>query len=257
MSDYFIRYPDSEEAKGPYNIEQLQSLCEAKKVTPDTLHYDEEKEVWIAIRGNKDLHETLFPKEKKLTLRKKDEAPVAETKEEPASEPDINVSEILAAAEGETQETKDKVSDSQWRLRTMIWASHSLTLSFIISGLGLTFLHLESVLSGDPSVLLKNPFVLLAGIDILFGVFLALSVTAIYPLVRLRAALGIGFFLIYFYSFDQMTIAVLAALSMVGIYVNTFIARISVFIFTGPMAILGTVAYLILYFLYLNPAVPS
>ncbi len=38
MSEYFIRYPDSEEAKGPYNLEQLQSLSEAKRVKPETTY---------------------------------------------------------------------------------------------------------------------------------------------------------------------------------------------------------------------------
>jgi len=66
MSEYFIRYPDSEEAKGPYSIEQLQSLAESKKVTPDTLYYVDDKEVWIAVKGNESLAEILFPAEKKL-----------------------------------------------------------------------------------------------------------------------------------------------------------------------------------------------
>ena len=66
MSEYFIRYPDSEEAKGPYSIEQLQSLAESKKVTPDTLYYDDDKEVWIAVKGNESLAEILFPAVKKL-----------------------------------------------------------------------------------------------------------------------------------------------------------------------------------------------
>ena len=63
MSEFFIRYPNSEEAKGPYNIEQLQSLSEAKKVKPDTLYYDEDKEVWVAVGSNSDLNELLFPAE--------------------------------------------------------------------------------------------------------------------------------------------------------------------------------------------------
>ena len=51
MSKYFIRYLDSEEAK---------------KVKPDTLYYDEDKEVWVAVNSNEDLNESLFPAEKKL-----------------------------------------------------------------------------------------------------------------------------------------------------------------------------------------------
>ena len=69
MSEYFIRYPDSEEAKGPYNIEQLQSLSEAKRVKPETLYYDEDKEVWVAVNSNEELNESLFPTDKKLVVQ--------------------------------------------------------------------------------------------------------------------------------------------------------------------------------------------
>ncbi len=46
--EYYIRAPDSEDARGPFNMEKLSSLVEIDQVDKETLYYDDEKEEWLA-----------------------------------------------------------------------------------------------------------------------------------------------------------------------------------------------------------------
>lgn len=231
MSEYFIRYPDSEEAKGPYNTEQLQSLSEAKKVTPDTLYYDDDKEVWLAIRGNEDLKETLFPAEKKLSLKKKSDAELnLLNKPESQETKKLTIEEILAAAEGDTKETKNKKAKAVWKHRTVGYTSFALTITFLLSTLGFAYIHLSTIQTLNPYLILRDPFLIIAGIDLFLTICLALSVTTIYPIVRIRAVIGLGFLALYFYSFGQMDLAALITVSMICTFINTLTTRVSIFI---------------------------
>jgi hypothetical protein len=253
MSEYFIRYPDSEEAKGPYNVEQLQSLSEAKKVKLDTLYYDEIKEVWVAINSNEELSESLFPAEQKLSLRKKeDEELDLLNKPETEDSKKLTIEEILAAAEGDTAETKNKTAKAKWKHRTIGFTSLSLTITFALSAAGLAFLNIGTIQKLNPAMILSNPFIIIAAIDAFLTLCLALSVTTVYPIVRFRAVAGLGFMALHFYSFGEMTIAILISISMVSAFINTFTTRVSVFLITGPGSIGGMIGFLVLYFLYLN-----
>jgi hypothetical protein len=46
MADYYIRTPEREESRGPFDASQLLTLAEAGQITENTLHYDESKEEW-------------------------------------------------------------------------------------------------------------------------------------------------------------------------------------------------------------------
>lgn len=253
MSEYFIRYPDSEEAKGPYNTEQLQSLAESKKVTTDTLYYDDDKEVWLAISGNGRLTETLFPAEKKLILKKKgdDELNLLNKPEDRTTEK-LSIEDILAAAEGDTEETKSKKSKSKWKHRTVSYTANSLTLTFLLSTIGLILLNFDTIATQNVNLILRNPFLIFGAIDLFLTISLALSVTTIYPIVRFRAAVGLAFMALYFYSFGEPIMAVLISVSMLSTFVNTFTTRVSLFLFTGPGSVGGMIGFLFLYYLYMG-----
>ncbi|MBT6379477.1 MAG: DUF4339 domain-containing protein, partial [Opitutales bacterium] len=47
MREYYIRREGDEDAKGPYDIDQLSSLFEAGKVERDAYVYDIDQETWI------------------------------------------------------------------------------------------------------------------------------------------------------------------------------------------------------------------
>ena len=254
MSEYFIRYPDSEEAKGPYNLEQLQSLSEAKRIKPDTLYYDEDKEVWVAVNSNLDLNDALFPADKKLSLRSRDSEELdLVNKPEDETTPKLSIEEILAAAEGETTETQGKVSAKKWKERIVGYTSVSLIITFATSNLGLVFLNMSDIVTLNPAIILANPFIIAAAVDAFITLCLALSVTTVYPIVRFRSALGLGFMALYFYSFGQPLMAGLISIAMISTFINTFTTRVSIFLFTGPGAVGGMGGFIFLYYLYLNP----
>ncbi|MCB1122043.1 MAG: hypothetical protein KJT03_10865, partial [Verrucomicrobiae bacterium] len=219
-----------------------------------TLYYDEDKEVWVAVNSNADLTAALFPAEKKLVLKKKGEEELnLLNKREDANKKKVTIEEILAAAEGDTEETKSKTVKAKWKHRTVGYTSLSLTLTFVLSAVGLAFLNLNTIQTLNPAQMLTSPFVIIAAIDAFLALCLALSVTTVYPLVRFRAVAGLGCIALYFYSFDQMTLAALFSISMVCAFLNTFITRVSVFMITGPGAVGGMIGFLLLYFVYLNP----
>lgn len=253
MSEYFIRYPDSEEAKGPYNTEQLQSLAESKKVTNDTLYYDDDKEVWLAISGNQGLTDTLFPAEKKLILKKRgDEELDLVNKPEDKTAEKLSIEDILAAAEGDTEETKSKKSKSKWKHRTVTYTANSLTLTFMLSTIGLILSNFDTVATQNVHLIIRNPFLIFGAIDLFLTICLALSVTTIYPIVRIRAAVGLAFMALYFYSFGEPIMAALISISMLGTFINTFTTRASLFLFTGPGSVGGMIGFLFMYYLYMN-----
>ena len=117
--------------------------------------------------------------------------------------PNWTIEEILAAAEGETSETKGKTSKKKWKKRTIGYTSLSLTITFGLSAAGFIFLNLKDLMTLNPAVMLVNPFLIVGAIDAFITLCLALSVTTIYPFVRFRSALGLGFMALYFYSFGQ------------------------------------------------------
>jgi hypothetical protein len=73
--EYFVRKPDSENARGPFNLEKLKSLAEAGQVDRESLYYDAATENWKKVGDNPGLCAHLFPEKVKLTLKKK--SPVA------------------------------------------------------------------------------------------------------------------------------------------------------------------------------------
>ncbi|HEY5228616.1 MAG TPA: GYF domain-containing protein, partial [Opitutaceae bacterium] len=50
--EYYIREASENEARGPYNMEQLVSLAETGQVTIETLWYDAALEDWALIGNN-------------------------------------------------------------------------------------------------------------------------------------------------------------------------------------------------------------
>ena len=110
--EYYIRSADSDTARGPFSIDKLASLAEADQVDNETLFYREDTEEWLAIGANDELRRQVFPEKKKLGLKAKTDEDMDLLNAEEDEIPAITVDEMLAAAEGDTDETrhvKDKV----------------------------------------------------------------------------------------------------------------------------------------------------
>ena len=101
MREYYIRREGDEDAKGPYDIDQLSSLFEAGKVERDAYVYDIDQETWITIEECGELMKALFPEKKKLTLRSEESTPEDDDETSDESEEkkqSVSVSQMLAQA---------------------------------------------------------------------------------------------------------------------------------------------------------------
>tara|TARA_B110000037_G_C17047303_1_gene476230 strand:+ start:36 stop:917 length:882 start_codon:yes stop_codon:yes gene_type:complete len=116
MTEFYIRNEGDEEARGPYNVDQLTSLIEAEKLSIEAFFYDPNSEEWVKIKDNQELMDILFPKKRKLML-KKDEPVVEPTSSEddeeedgdPESDEESDESTDPEGKDGEKKPQKDKL----------------------------------------------------------------------------------------------------------------------------------------------------
>lgn len=198
---YYIRPVDSETARGPFDIDKLNTLAEAGQVTAETLYFDDGLEAWAAIGSNAKLKEQVFPSKKSLSLRpekerkKRSSASLADDQHEV-----ISVEEMLAAAEGRTEETHHLKEQIRWQHRAASLAVPALALVCLVSAATYIYPAWDTIMSlvnqeeGVLDQIIRYPLLVLGALDLIFGICLALAATEVYPLLRLRAALGFGFF---------------------------------------------------------------
>jgi hypothetical protein len=67
--EFYIRQASDNEARGPYNLEQLISLSKNGGVTGDTLFYDASSEKWTPIGESADLEKTIFFEKDKRSIQ--------------------------------------------------------------------------------------------------------------------------------------------------------------------------------------------
>ena len=103
--EIYIRNQTDTEARGPFNVEQISSLAEAGQVTAETLVYDSTTEQWVALSANPELMAAAFPEKKRLSLKAKEIKTLNKPDENAKA---ITVNDMLAAAEGRTDDTKGK-----------------------------------------------------------------------------------------------------------------------------------------------------
>lgn len=245
--EYYIRKEGDEDSRGPFTVEQLSSLVEAGQVDKQTFYYDALTEKWVEIQSNADLVTVLFPQKKKLSIRAKDGVTAVNRQLTEEEEP-ITVEEMLAAAKGETEETKDKKDLTIGQARAALWGLRLLSLIMLISSAGLLVSHMDLLADLDFYPLISNPLVVFGAVDLVLALLLFLEVTSIYSLVRFRAVLGMGFFSIYFVAAQEPLPALAAAVGSLAIYCLTLVARLpSVFSFgILGLAGMGGFAYVLL-----------
>ncbi len=231
--ELYIRNATETEARGPFNVQQVADLADAGHVTPETLVYDSTAEQWVVLSSKEDLIASIFPIRRKLGLKQK-EIQTLNTAE--AGTKAITVNDMLDAAEGRTPETRDKADPEIAMMRAarigMIAAIVTLVLAAAAEALPST----AALMTMDGTALLANPLALLGVVDLILAVMLALGVTALYPLVRFRAALGLGFVGFIFYAQGVSSELMFAAIAgSIGLYLCTLVVRL-------PSAILAALA---------------
>ncbi|MFP4166138.1 MAG: DUF4339 domain-containing protein [Opitutales bacterium] len=221
MAEYYIRTPEQEESRGPFDLPQLQTLADAGQVTENTLFYDRDQQEWTPIGLNEELKDQVFPKHEKLKLRVRkkgdaasnasketqgedsDKEDESEEEEEMVEEPGDDegksgrVEDLLAAAAGETDETRHLKKKQHSFDKAASLATPGLAIMMLLSAVLLLAPHSDVMMNimeeGAYATLLNYPFVLVGLFDLLMALFLILAVTEIFPLLRGRAMLTLGF----------------------------------------------------------------
>ena len=216
--ELYIRHASETEARGPFSAKQVAELAEAGQVTPETLVYDANTEQWVAISSDAELMTIVFPPKKKLGLKQKE---IKTLKKQDDTAKPISVNDMLAAAEGRTDETSDKADPEIAMARAakigMIGATVILLIAAVAEALPAT----DALTSMDPAKLLAHPFAILGVIDLALAVLLGLGMAALYPFVRFRAALGLGLMGFTFFAQGLPVPLLGAVLGSLGLYVCT------------------------------------
>jgi hypothetical protein len=106
------------------------------------------------------------------------------------------------------------------------WAA---VVMLLLSAAGEVLPSADAVLAGDFAKLLAAPLVFLGAVDLFLAVMLALGVVALYPLVRFRAALGLGLLGFIFWGQGHVLALLAVAAGSVGLFCCTiFVSYLSV-----------------------------
>lgn len=235
--ELYIRGISDTEARGPFSVEQLVTLGETGQIDSETLYYESSTEQWATIGSNETLKNAVFPPKRKLTVKQKENIPSLNVLKE--QQKPITVEQMLAAAEGRSEDTKDKrniivAQDVSARI-----GLYSGMVIFLLSTAALLMPHIDVVVGFDYPKILEQPLIILGLIDLLCTVLLALGMAAIYPFVRFRAMLGIGFLGLLYYLQDRPSVALAVVAGSVGMYFCTIFLRYAPIIISALLGLAG------------------
>jgi hypothetical protein len=184
----------------------------------------------------------VFPEKKKLVLKAK-EIKTLNKAEENAKE--ITVDDMLAAAEGRTDDTKGKSDPTIAMARAAKIGMIGALLTCLAATAAEILPSTDVLTAPDLGKLLAHPFVFLGVIDVFFAVLLGLGTSAIYPLLRFRAALGLGWMGFVFYAQGQPLPLLQVAIGSVGLYLCTVVVSMlpAIIAAAGGVAGMGTLAW--------------
>ena len=247
MADYYIRTPDREESRGPFDASQLLTLAEAGQITVNTLHYDENKEEWIPIALNEQLKADVFPEREKLSLKiNESKEPAAPKKVELQEKEGLHVSDMLAAAERDTDETRHLKKQEESLHKAAALSTTSIGIMLLLSAIALLSPHFQAISAAISEDSLSNifnyPFIVIGLFDFIMAALLFLAVTEIYPLLRGRAMLTLGFGLYVGWAIGDPMIMIAATAAGVGIFFATIAQSYSTMIIVSILGIGGNAA---------------
>ncbi len=226
--ELYIRNATDTEARGPFTIQQLADLGEAGQVTAETFVYDAGTEQWVTIGSNAELLALVFPPKKKLGLKAKEIKTL--NKEDDTAKP-ITVNDMLDAAEGRTDDTKDKADPQEAMMQAAKIGMIGAVVTLVAAAASTVLPGSEALTSFDSDKLLAHPLALLGALDLILAVLLGLGMSMLYPFIRFRAALGLGIGGFMLYAQNQPTALTALAVGSVGLYLCTvFVSRLAVII---------------------------
>lgn len=188
--EFYIREASETAARGPFTTEQMVSLGEGGQLSKDTLFYDINVEQWTRIADAPDILAAVFPAKQALKLKPPETPrPVVHREKNPT----IVIEDILAAAEGRTEDTKEIHAPAITREHAAAFGLYFNIGLLLIAAASFILPSITAVATRDPAVLLRHPLALIGAFDVLLALLLLLQVTQAYGLVRFAAMLGLGF----------------------------------------------------------------
>ena len=243
--EFYIREASENEARGPFNLEQLMSLAETGQVTQETLWYDPTVEDWASIGASENLKAKLFPEKRKLRMKVKEIIPVSKNSDSLAP---ITVEDMLAGAEGRTADTKDKIDPAIMQAHAARIGMWSVVVILVLAAAGEMLPAADAIAALDINKIIAQPLVFLGVLDLFIATMVGLGVVSFYPLVRFRAAAGLGLFGFIFLAEGQAFQLLTVVGGSVGLYFATvWIDMLPVLIVSalGLIGIAGTSYFLL------------
>lgn len=223
MAEYYIRQPDSEEARGPFDLQRIADLVEANQVDTSTLYYDEDRDDWFPIVDSLEMRDVVFPEKKHLSLKAKEMIDTVNYREDEL--PVVTVDELLAAAEGNTDDTKHLKAKEQSRDKAAGVSLPMLGLMMLLNGFAILWPQTDLIVllydERDYSILLHHPLLAVGLLDAFLMLCCFLNVTDAFPIIRGRAMVGLGYFCYINWAYHDTQSFLAAALSSTAIYVCT------------------------------------
>jgi len=217
--EFYIRNEPETEALGPFSLEQLSSLLDSGQITTGTLYYEAATEQWATIESNAEMKAVVFPEKKRLKVKAKENLNTLNTSTD--SRPPITVDEMLAAAEGHTDETKDRKNPAIAMARAAGIGMYGAMGMLLIAAAGELLPSVDFLMAFNLEQLPAHPLVLLGVLDLALGLLLGLGMVNIYPFVRFRAALGLGFLGFIFFTQGQGLPLAAVLAGSAGLYLST------------------------------------
>lgn len=239
--EFYIRNESETEARGPFNLEQLTSLLDSGQIDMTTLYYDAGTEQWATLESNAEMKTLLFPEKKKLKVKAKEQQSTLNSIND--SRPPITVDQMLAAAEGHTEETKDRRDPKTAQARAAGIGMYGAMGMLLIAAAAELFPSIDFLMAFNLDVLPAHPLVLLGVLDVALALLLGLGMVNLYPFVRFRAALGLGFlgFIFYTQGHHFALIAVLAGST--GLYLSTVSINMLPVVLASAIGLLGMLGF--------------
>ncbi len=237
--EYYVRKAEETDARGPFNLEQLVSLAETGQIDPETYYYDAAAEAWTQLSTNAQLLAEVFPAKKTLKMKTRTAADVGTIASGAETTAPITVSDMLLAAEGLTEDTKDKADPAIAQAKAAGIGLYAALATLVVTAAAFVLPSIDRVIALDIVGLLKAPLSLLGLLHLALAGALGLGAIAAYPTVRFAAMLTVGMAGTLFHLEGHALPVVFTLLSSVGLYLCTLLVHLPGVIAAGAAGFVG------------------
>lgn len=151
----------------------------------------------------------------------------SDTDDEGNELPEHDIEEMLLAAEGQTEDTEHLKRKQERQNAAASLSLPGIGLIMLLSAFTLIYPNYQTIqiaLSGEEEggyLTLLDPMIIIGLQDLVFAVFLLLAVSEIFPAIRLRAALGLGFWGFIFWAGGDPTLMAIAIAGHLSLFICT------------------------------------